>query len=225
MIAPLLRWAVALALLAMVFGNTGAQAAEGKDRKYAIDWALDYCKAKTRGNTVMAVNDLGTYWCAWDWPSMAEARSEALRQCQAQPPATMRKSLPCKVMYENGKIVDPARYKAMRMDLRMPVMIESYNGATKKTENLKGYMVFGGAPDELTRTASIHLADGTAICVGAARLRRLKLQFSFTATCFGDQIFKGEAKVTGLVKIDGLQRLALDLLIRNDPSFARITTR
>lgn len=202
-----------------------AAAAQSTSEKFAVDWAISFCKANERTHTALAMSDYGGSWCAWEFPSLLEARAEALRQCQSLVPAAMRTKVPCSIIYENGRIADPAKYAAHRKSYRLPIEIESYNGIEKTTELLNGYMVLGGAPSELRRTADIHLADGTRICVGEASLKRLRLNFDFKATCFGDQVFSGKAEVIGLRKIDGLQRLAFKMTIRNDPHFARIVSK
>ncbi len=210
---------LAAALQAMAASPSGAESG-----RYPLDWALDYCRSQETGNTALAVADFGTSWCAWDWPTMADARREAVAGCKRSVPGPLRQGANCAVIYENGRIVDEDRAARMRRDVRMPARIESFNGQTQATEVLDGYVTLGAAPDELTRTAEIFLDDGTPVCVGAARIRKLSPRFDFTATCFGNQVFRGEARVTGLVKIDGLNRLGFDLQISNPPHRARIIT-
>lgn len=215
-----MRFLMSMAVL--MFLSVPVHAGEGR---YPLDWAIDYCRANEWGNTALAVADFGASWCAWDYPTKADARRAAVDGCRRYVPAALRKGANCKVIYENGRIVDPDRAALMRRDLRMPARIESFNGVARETVVHEGFITLGTAPDELTRTAEIFLGDGTPVCVGAARIRKLSTRFDFTATCFGDQVFRGEARVTGLVPIDGLNRLGLDLRISNPPHRARITTR
>jgi hypothetical protein len=214
------RFAAVVAMLGL--GLPGAARAE--DVRYPVDWAIAYCEANELGNTALAVSDFGGFWCAWDYPSMAEARREAVRGCRRNMPGKLARGANCAVIWENGAVTDEGRAAAMRKDVRMPVRIESRNGLTGEEQTLPGFITLGAAPDEVTRTARITLADGTPICIGAARVTRLTASFGFTATCFGDQVFEGEATVTGLVQVGGLNRLGFDLMIRNPPHSARIVT-
>jgi hypothetical protein len=216
--------AFACLLLAAALGLMAGSASRAETGRYPLDWALDYCRSQETGFTALAVADFGASWCAWDWPSLADARREAIAGCRRSIPAPLREGANCAVIYENGQIVDQRRAAQMRRDIRMPVRIESYNGQRRETETFDGFLTMGAAPDELTRTVEVFLADGTPLCVGAARIRKLAPRFGFTATCFGDQVFRGEARLTGLVRIDGLNRLGFDLRISNPPHRARITT-
>lgn len=209
---------------ALVLIAAAAAPALAKDGRYPLDWAIASCKDNGDRYLAIAVSDFGSYWCSWDFSSLEETRREAVRGCKGNLPPAVARGANCAVIYENGQIVDKPRAALMRKDVKLPVRIESVNGQTGETEMMKGFITLGAAPDERTRTARITLADGTAICVGAARLQRLTTKFGFTATCFGDQKFKGEARVTGLVKAGGLNRLGFDLLIKNPPHRARIVT-
>jgi hypothetical protein len=214
------RFAAAVVLLGLGL----CCAARAEDVRYPVGWAIAYCQANRLGNTALAVSDFGSSWCAWDFPSMAEARRAAVRGCRRNMPAKLARGANCAVIWEDGTVTDEGRAAAMRQDLRMPVRIESRNGVTGETQTLPGFITLGAAPDEVTRTARIALADGTPICIGAARVTRLTTRFGFTATCFGDQVFRGEATITGLVQVGGLNRLGFDLMIRNPPHSARIVT-
>jgi hypothetical protein len=155
---------------------------------------------------------------------MAEARRAAVRGCRRNMPTKLARGANCAVIWENGTVTDEGRAAAMCKDLRMPVRIESRNGVTRETQTLPGFITLGAAPDEVTRTARIALADGTPICIGAARVTRLTTRFGFTATCFGNQVLRGDATITGLVQVGGLNRLGFDLMTRNPPHSARIVT-
>jgi hypothetical protein len=205
---------VGLALL------SGARPVMAQD--YPVDLAIKFCASKKDEHMAMAINDFGTGICSWGYSSVADARQGALHKCTGYIPNTMRKKVKCHVVWENGNITDPKLVELMRKPHRMSVMIEINDGSDKSKKAMPGYIDFGPAPDKLSRTASIHLADGEKLCTGIARMRRLKLEFDFTAKCFGDQSLKGSAKVIGLREIGGLQRLALDLMIRQRTGYIRV---
>lgn len=198
---------------------SGAKPALAED--YPVDLAMKFCASKNDEHMAMAINDFGTGICAWGYGTIGDARAEATSKCSGYIPRTMRKQVKCQVVWENGKITDPKLVETMRKPYRMPVTIEiSEDGTTARS--MAGYMDLGPAPDKLSRTASIYLADGQRLCIGVARMRTLKLEFEFTAKCQDGKTSKGDAKVTGLRKIGGLQRLALDLTIRQKPGYIRV---
>jgi hypothetical protein len=212
-----LGYAAALLGLSILFGANPAAAQD-----FPVDLAMKFCASKQKDSTVMAINDFGTGICAWGYPTIGDAKQGALSKCTGYVPKSMRQKVKCHVVWENGKITDPKLVEIMRKPYRMPVTIEINDGGEKGKQGAPGYMIFGPAPDKLSRTATIHLADGQKICSGIARMRQLKLEFDFAAKCFDGKTLKGKAKVIGLREIGGLQRLALDLMIRQNPGYIRV---
>jgi hypothetical protein len=213
----LVAGAMGLSLLIAV-GLVTARPALAED--YPVDLALKMCSKHNKRHAVLAVNDFGTPMCGWNYATLLEAREETIRLCTGYVPNSMRAKVKCRVIWENGEIIDAARVALMREPYRMPVTIEA---AGKKA--VAGFVQFGPAPDMLTRTATVHLADGTRLCSGAARLRKLKLEFDFSAKCGGSQPLKGKAKVTGLREVGGLQRLAFDMTIGKGDDAMRIVAK
>jgi hypothetical protein len=217
--AKALRLGYATALVGLSF-LSGTKPVAAQD--FPVDLAMKFCASKQEDNTAMAINDFGTGICAWGYSTIGEAKQGALSKCTGYVPKSMRQKVKCHVVWENGEITDAKLVEIMRKPYRMPVMIEIDDGADKSRQGMPGYMDFGPAPDKLSRTTTIYSADGQKICSGIARMRQLKLEFDFTAKCFGSRSLKGSAKVIGLREIGGLHRLALDLMIHKNPGYIHI---
>jgi hypothetical protein len=199
---------------------SGIQPVAAQD--YPVDLAIKSCASKNDDNSAMAINDFGTGICSWGYSTLGEAKQGALAKCTGYVPKSMRDQVKCHVVWENGTITDPKLVEIMRKPYRMPVTIEINQRGDEAGKGVPGYMDFGPAPDKLSRTASIHLANGDRLCSGVARMRTLKLEFEFTAKCQDGKSLKGKATVIGLRKIGGLHRLALDLTIRQKPGYIRV---
>lgn len=195
---------------------------------YPLAQALESCKAhekrerrKFPGTAIFAANSLGGSTCLYtDYP-LAQAKANAVKACDRQSPAALRGKAPCRVVALNGKLVDSGFYRAMTRDYRIAVHIRSWNGADKREEEMEGYVIFGRS--DMSGSTPVNEArlirdDGLEICKGWVKSVGLGQSLGFTVDCIGGHRLTGTARLTGLIKVDGLNRAgAFRATIRNPP--------
>ena len=198
-------------LFAFVLSVVMTPVAATADVRYWIDEAIRVCAGVRQGNTALAVSSAGRYDCIYGGQTANDSQTAALAECNRNLTATERKLAPCQPVWLNGKITGGAFYKAMARDVRVAVLIKSWDGTAKKEIDYKGFMVAGkslfkgGATRNSVRLV---LDDGQEICrgwitpIGKGRTQGFEMQ------CLGDLTLRGKATLKGMIKVDGHYRYA-----------------
>lgn len=195
---------------------------------YPLAEAYESCRAyqkresaKFPGNAIFMANSIGTSVCLFSDYPLAEAQASALKACQQQTPSALRKLAPCQLVALNGKIKDSAFFRALTQDYRIPVQIRSWNGAEKREEDARGFIIFGRADVSKTppmNEARLVRADGLEICKGWVKSIGLGQSLGFEVDCIGGNRLTGTARLTGLIKVGGYYRAgSFKATIRNPP--------
>ena len=115
-----------LILLTLIAVPTNIQAQEAK---YGIDHPIDECKAYFRPGVHVAIafSTTQTSHCVYgSRGGLAAVRAEAITICTRNVPANLRKKAPCKIIMEDGRIVQGGFVKSLRKPQRAPVSLEIF---------------------------------------------------------------------------------------------------
>lgn len=207
----------------------GPHAASARDF-YWIDQVIADCGSGSDPHEALAVTSTGTWGCVTTASAPDRQKEEALALCTSYLTAIERsKKVPCQVVWEDGRIVDKALYKAMSSEFRTPVVIESHNGDTGETSKFNGYLVAGKSRmdgDDYLSVASVLLEDGTEICRGVSKDTASRSVQILSVICFDNLRLTGKLKIKGLVKVDGYYRFArFQVKVENPPHWMNVVSR
>lgn len=160
--------------------------------KYWLDYFFDKCHAKESNGrrTVMAYSPAGYSHCfSGNHYSQRSARRAAIFRCESRMPVYMRKIAPCRVIYEEGKVLDPEALEIERAPYQIPMTFEVFDGIKNVTTTADGFMVFDKFSDENARPIRLVLLNDRVICEGTYGSKGI--EGSSRMICFGKFRFEG----------------------------------
>jgi len=170
----------------LAFGGLSGPPAKADGNRSWIDSLIAECAAGDKKNTFasLAYSPAGYAWCKWSNRSIKQSRNAAVKACENYVPRKMRKIAPCKIIYEEGMIIDSDAIKHERSPTRVPVAIEIYDRSKDLRQNYSGFMVYGGIVTGDREKLSLINRGGEPICVGDYQTSNLSSVSR--ANCFGD---------------------------------------
>jgi hypothetical protein len=116
---------------------------------------------------VLAYSPGDRFWCVYgDAGFAASNRIEAVKNCNKNLVAAEAKLTKCRLLMENGKIIDRKYFSTLRSDSRLPVNIEIFDGPTQKATRTTGYLSTGRMLSKTTIEGKLTTSRGAVLCRG-----------------------------------------------------------
>lgn len=159
---------------------------------YQADLAISACsKYLNRYEyVVLAYSPSDSFWCVYgDAGFAATSRKEAVENCNRSLAAAEAKLTKCRLLMENGKIIDRKYLNTLRSDSRLPVNIEIFDGPTKKASRTTGYLSTGRMLSRSTMEGKLTTKGGSVLCRGKVLFGGSGARFE--GVCFDKFTFTG----------------------------------
>lgn len=194
---------------------------------YPVDQTIQACSRNLRSfeYVVLAYSPGGAATCVRGVKGLAkESRAQALQDCNSNRSGAEAKLTKCRLVMENGKIIDASFYKSQRRDARTPVAIEIFDGKTGKLSRTTGHLSSGRLLSRTSIEVKLTSSGGAVLCEGVMKFTGLSARFE--ATCFNSFAFSGRVpKSDGFAMYEGqfVQRLTMKL--KHEKSYISIAPR
>ena len=194
---------------------------------YRVDQVLQACNRNLKSFTfvALAVSPGGAATCMrGDREFAKESRKQALDDCNQNRTAAEAKLTKCRLVMENGKIIDTKFYNSQRRDARTPMDIEIYDGKTKKLSRTTGFLSSGRLLSETSVEVKLTTSGGAVLCYGV--MKRSGFSARFEATCFDKFVFSGQVpKPAGFMMYEGQMVQRLTMKVKHEKSYISISPR
>lgn len=187
-LAGRLTWYILIATVASLI-SLSANPVSASETKYWLDDLQEQC---TEGDSASLFNALayspaGYAWCKWKKPSLKEARRAAIKRCNEYVPRKMRKLAPCKIIAEEGIILDDKAFNNERRKKKIPVSIETFDALNQIKKLHDGFLLLPGTVTNGRGSIALTYPDGSVMCHGtykASNIRKIS-----RVTCFDEFSF------------------------------------
>lgn len=188
------RAALAALPALMLTGMSTPVSAQAKE--YPVDVWVRYCEEyPNRGQrSALAYSKIGVQTCVRG-SSIRNSKIRAQKDCKQLVPRKMRKKAPCEIIATDSEILEPHMVELLRRDVRVPVVVEIFDGDTEKRSTANAFVVYGEAVTRDKRRVSVVLESGATICDGNYKHSRQKVYFEmrcFDQYRFRDQVSKAQ---------------------------------
>jgi hypothetical protein len=194
---------------------------------YPIDQAIQSCTRllKRYEYVVLAYSPGGAMMCVYGDQELRDSSREiALKDCNKNRTATEAKLTKCRLVMENGKVIDRKFYSSQRRDARTPMEIEIYDGKTNKLSKTTGFLSSGRFLSRSSVEVKLTTSGGAVLCSGVMKFTGLSARFE--ATCFGKFVFSGPVpKSAGFMMYEGQMVQRLTMKAKHEKSYISIKPR
>lgn len=194
---------------------------------YPVDQAIQACakNLKRFEYVVLAYSPGGAMMCVYgDQELRKSSRDIALKNCNQNRTAAEAKLTKCRLVMENGKVIDTKFYKSQRRDARTPMDIEIYDGKTKKLSKTTGFLSSGRFLSRTSIEVKLTSGGGAVLCRGVMKFTGFSARFE--ATCFDKFVFSGAVpKSDGFTMYEGQFVQRLTMKVKHDKSYISIKPR
>ena len=194
---------------------------------YPIDQAIQSCakNLKRAEYVVLAYSPGGAMLCIYGDQEMRKSSREiALSDCNKNRTAAESKLTKCRLVMENGKIIDRKFYASQRRDARTPMDIEIYDGKTKKLSRTTGFLSSGRFLSRTSIEVKLTSSGGAVLCKGVMKFTGFSARFE--STCFDKFVFSGPVpKSDGYTMYEGQMVQRLTMKVKHEKSYISIKPR
>lgn len=184
------------AALAIAGALSAPAPAEAQQQQYPVDVWIQHCEdlPKRGEHSALAYSKMGIQSCIRN-SSIRNAKIRAKKDCKQLVPRKMRKKAPCEVIATDTEILEPHLVDLLQKEVRVPVVVEIYDGDTETKQTAKAFVVYGEAITLDKRRVQIVHESGAELCDGNYKHSRQKVYFEmkcFDQYRFRDQVSKAQ---------------------------------
>lgn len=232
MVMPRLLLLAVVTVFAISFGATKASAekigfAGLSFPAYQADLAIQACGKylKRYAYVVLAYSPADKFWCVYGDAGFAEGnRKEVVQNCNRSLVGAEAKSARCRLLMENGKIIDRDYYRTLRSDSRLPVNIEIFDGPTQKASRTTGYLSTGRMLSSTTMEGKLTTKGGTVLCQGKVLFGAAGSRFE--GICFDEFKFTGKVpEPSGYMMHEGHWVQRVTMTFKHKDSYIAVSPR
>lgn len=176
-------------VVTLAFGVATPTVAQQKE--FPVDAWIEYCeKLPKRGeHSALAYSKMGIQSCVRN-SSIRNAKIRAKKDCKQLVPRKMRKKAPCEVIATDTEILEPHLVELLQREIRVPVVVEIYDGDTESKQTAKAFVVYGEAVTRDKRRVRVVHENGAPLCDGSYKHSRQKVYFEMK--CFNQYRFRDQ---------------------------------